>query len=905
MNDNSKIKLTDLISIEDLKRIEDAFYSSTGITCNFCDVDGSAITECSHASRFCFELTRSNEIGCSMCAECDKFGIEEAYRTGTIQVYKCHTGLTDFVAPIVVDNKLIGAFQGGQILTAPPVRDELDSIALSLGIDPDEYWEAANELNIIEEERVKNAAGFMTTISSFISDVAISKSITEKANEQLARAAKTQADFLANMSHEIRTPMNAITGFAELALREDIPLTARDYIEQIKSSAKALLGIINDILDYSKIESGKFEIIPVVYEPLSVIDDVANITMTRLVEKDVELILDVDPNIPNKLEGDNLRIRQVLINLCNNATKFTNEGYVKISVSYDWVSYSEVSLNFSIEDTGIGIKEDDLANIFSSFKQVDSKRNRNIEGTGLGLAISKLLLELMDSDLVVESTYGKGSVFSFSVIQKVKDAKPSIIIEDPEIIAAAGGFASPYVAESFSRSTNVLGIKSKIYMGFENEESKKNAIVEWNKIDKTGKESYIFVEQQIFNPDLVKDSINNGITTVLLAETFADVREWAQNKDLLILRKPISVMNIASIFNHQGLRYRSNSDTQDLYTFTAEKAKILVVDDNIVNLTVARGLLEPIKAVIDIASSGREALRMIRNKHYDIIFMDHMMPELDGVEATHIIRNDYPDYAKVPIIALTANAMNGVREMFISEGMNDFVPKPIEVRVLLDKVKNYLPHDKIVKDENIEDILYETSNDTHIAPVIADLDTANAIELLGSESLYMSILKIYYESIDSKAENIEKLYKDENWAKYAIEVHALKSSSRQIGAMELGELAYSLEMAGKNLDIYIINRDTNLLLEKYRNYKTLLAPYFNAHTTNNSDIEATKDELEPLFDDMRLAIEDLDMDRMENVLEKLESFNYPDVWLGRMTNLRNAVRDLDVDAVADILDSWF
>ncbi|MDD6810429.1 MAG: ATP-binding protein [Lachnospiraceae bacterium] len=419
------------------------------------------------------------------------------------------------------------------------------------------------------------------------------KRLEEKAQE-LEIANQAKSDFLANMSHEIRTPMNAIAGMVELALRsEEIPEKERDYLYDIQSAGRDLLAIINDLLDFSKIDSGDFKISEEPYEITSIIHDVTNVVQAMMGDKKVELCVEMNPKIPAKLKGDGLRIKQITMNLLGNAAKYTEEGRILLKVDFKQESDAElavgqkIQLQVSVEDTGIGISEEKLQSLFMAFTQADSRRSRAFGGNGLGLAITKKLIELMHGTLDAVSEVGKGSTFSYALEQEVIDAAPC--------------------------------------MGTEK----------------------LLVQQ-----------------TALQKENM----EKAQRK-----KKP------------------------DMTSFQAPDVKILIVDDNRVNQKVAEGLLRPYHMQIDTASSGAQAIEMVKSKEYDLILMDYMMPEMDGIDATKMIRAMEEEYYKqLPIVALSANAINGVAEMFIEGGMNDFVAKPIEMRVMDAKLKKWLPEDKIL-----------------------------------------------------------------------------------------------------------------------------------------------------------------------------------------------------------------
>ena len=905
MEMNRELTLTDLIDTQVLQKIQDSFSEMTGMASLTTDADGVAVTKGSNFSDFCMKYTRTSKLGCSRCEQCDKLGAKLALEKGESVAYFCHAGLVDYAAPIMAGGKMVGCFIGGQALTEAPDPTQVRRVAEEIGVDPEEYIEAVGKVNIIEKSAIDRAASFLYTIADVLSDMAYNKYLVieanseiqrnldfaEKAYENLEKSENMKSDFLANMSHEIRTPMNAVIGMAEMALREELPSAAREYICQIKEAGKSLLTIINDILDFSKIESGKMDINEVDYEPMSLIHDVSNIIMTRLREKDVELILDVAPGVPNKLWGDNIRIKQVLLNLANNAVKFTSQGKVVIRMESDKTKPDEVALHLCVEDTGIGIKPEDVDKLFQSFQQVDSKRNRNIEGTGLGLAISKNLLTLMDGTIWVESEYEKGSRFSCVLPQRILDDTPSIGVKNPASAVVAGLISNPYVKESLCYDAARLGVNDIRMLS-----------VKELTAFQSDKKVFLFIERPMFSGAVEEYVRNHPDVTAVLLIGFEDSAEY-DIPNLLVLKKPLYALNIAMILNGEEKSFDDKGADKE-FDFIAPDAKILIVDDSPVNLTVAEGLLEPLKMQVDTVTGGREAIDQISKEHYDIVFMDHMMPDIDGVEATHIIRRLHPDYDDVPIIALTANAVEGTKEMFCREGMNDFIAKPIELRIMVAKVRQWLPVEKIQKGYNAESANKRTGEADDIDIEVADLNVKFAMEFLVSEALFWKVLKVFYNGIDKKAKLIQSLMEQEDWTNYTVEVHALKNSAKQIGAIPLSEKAAFLEKAGNARDTDTIHKLTDKMLEQYLGYKSTLAPFCEDENVDSKKKTVSDDILHKCFSRMKEAVDNLDMDQMEEVIRELDHYYYDEHQQELFEQLKEASEEMDVDRCELILHSW-
>jgi signal transduction histidine kinase/DNA-binding NarL/FixJ family response regulator/HPt (histidine-containing phosphotransfer) domain-containing protein len=588
-------------------------------------------------------------------------------------------------------------------------------------------------------------------------------------------ASRAKSQFLASMSHEIRTPMNAIIGMSDLMRTDNLDNIQQGYFQDIKKMAKALLQIINDILDFSKIEAGKLELIPVHYNILGLYDNICSMSAFTAMSKELTFRYSFDMNIPEVLYGDEVRVRQAITNIVNNAIKYTREGYVYLKaerVMREGTDY----VAFIVEDSGIGIKPEDLPKLFGTFQQFDTKKNRSVVGTGLGLSITKNLVEMMGGEIQADSVYEKGSVFT-------------------------------------------------IYLPLVEGDT--------NKIEQIG-----FVDRV-----MAKDDVN-----------------------------------------------------------------VLVVDDNSINITVALGFLAIHGISADTALSGREAIERVQRKRYDLVLMDHMMPDMDGIEATHCIR-ELPDawYKTMPIIALSANAVSGAREAFLEAGMNDFISKPIDGGQLNLMLVKWLPKEKITMDKTRDQTKAlaggngEQVQDNPADAVLEELrhiegfDIAAGVSHLGgNKAAYIRILRQFCAEFDGYIAEIKKFRAAENWDEYRIRLHAMKGVFANIGVASISKWAYKLETAAKDGNAAVCHAETEAICEAMYEFrekleKTSLIKREDARGTRKIAAGALKDMLDAVKDAGARG----DVTAADELVEELGGVTYSEAVDAMLGELRDMLTALD------------
>ncbi|MBQ9303792.1 ATP-binding protein [Butyrivibrio sp.] len=609
-------------------------------------------------------------------------------------------------------------------------------------------------------------------------------------NKKLAEAAEAanlaneaKSHFLSTMSHDIRTPMNAILGLNEMVLRDSHEEEIVAYSESIRTAGKTLMGIINDILDLSKIEAGKMDIIDVDYSFVSMLNDLVNMVQGKARDKGLSFDIEVDRDIPAILHGDEIRIKQVITNILSNAVKYTKEGSITFKAGFEKMEENpdSVKLIISVKDTGIGINPKDMDRLFVAFERIDENKNRNIEGTGVGMSIAQSFLRMMGSSIEVESQYGKGSTFSFELVQGVRDWSP------------IGNYK-----ETFKRAVS------------------------------------------------------------------------------------------------ERERYRES--------FTAPDARLLVVDDTEVNLLVLKNLLKRTKMQIDTATSGNEGIALYKRNKYDAIFLDHMMPEKDGIETITEMKGiqDSPN-TLTPIICLTANAISGMREMYINAGFDDYITKPIDPKRLEVLLFEYLPKEKIAPASD------DSSDGDCFIPdfvwKIRSIDVNAGILHCGSQKSYMDTLKTYFDSGQKNAEEIEKYWNGKDIKNTTVKIHALKSTSRVIGAMELGDFAARLEKAGEEGDVKTLETDIEKLLIMYRNLLTEMEMLgsIDGGVEGSDKPLILEQDIKKTYETISKLCEAFDFNGVTETVKSLEKYRFPESEAAKFETIKKAVDNFDYDLIPKII----
>jgi signal transduction histidine kinase/CheY-like chemotaxis protein len=762
---------------------------------------------------------------------------------GTVDPYKAKrlfhytdSKLKSLVFDIVSRSELLNitiSYLKGSMDTESADLQNYEAIRKSLGAMIEQSnvsKEDIERLLVVYQNNVEETGEYVFNIVDEIRNQ--NRSLIELKNEA-ETANRTKSNFLASMSHEIRTPMNAITGMAELLLRCDLSDEARGYAQDIRQAGNNLISIINDILDFSKIEAGKLEIIPVKYLLSSLINDSVNIIRMRIGEKPLRFYSNIDGNIPNSLIGDEVRLRQIFLNLLSNAVKYSDKGHIGLTITIQKREGKQVWLKITVEDTGRGIKPKDQERLFGEFVQVDTKKNRSIEGTGLGLAITKRLCLIMGGDITVESEYGKGSTFTVTIPQSIEDESeaPFAVVEEPKKKKVLVYEGRAVYAKSVCWTLENLKVPYTMTTKWDSftEALHRN---KWFYVF-SGYGLYDKIKPLMEQPDA---AFYGGKKPPLALMVDWGIEAFIPNVRFMSL--PVQSLSIANTLNGK-VDSKGYTDGSGIIRYIFPTARLLIVDDIATNLKVAEGLLAPYRTTVDTCLNGMRAIELVKQNDYDIVFMDHMMPEMDGVEATEAIRawekeqqKKNPDRPQTPIIALTANAVVGMREMFIENGFNDFIAKPIDVSKLDEMIYRWIPREK--RSINNEQLAMSNegqnnppNKDTASLLSIPGVDIQEGIAMTGGTvDAYIQVLTMFCKDAKSRLPLLQKIPDKDGLPVFITQVHGLKSASASLGVEKISAQAAMLEAAGyaEDMDFFRehLGAFTQQLAELVRNIEKTL-----------------------------------------------------------------------------------
>ena len=626
------------------------------------------------------------------------------------------------------------------------------------------------------------------------------KNVELKEAINAAEKAESARDiFLTNMSHELRTPINTILGLSELILRESQEDAIKEYALDIRHAGNVLLSLVSDILDFTKIEAGQMALTDGIYDISSLLNDLINSISVQLRKKKLDLELDIAQDIPYKLSGDEIHIRQIIGNLLSNAVKYTERGKVTLHIGWKKISEEEIELDLFVKDTGIGIKEEDMTKLFGVFQRMDTiSKSKHDNNTGLGLAITNRLVEMMGGKLEVQSTYGKGSVFSFTLVQKVVDSTP------------LGDFEKQY---------------------------------------------------------------------------------------------------------HESIHSTKNYKQK----FIAPMGRILIVDDNAMNLAVAQGLLKETRLQVDVAASGEECLELLKRKTYHVICLDHMMPGMDGVETLHEIRKlESNPSVDTPVIALTANAVSGARDFYLKEGFQDYLTKPIDADKFETMLIEYLPANIVyLTKEQKESDADDWENEAEVGAMESKLsgmgfNVRNGLKYMGNDIvLYGNVLRDFHLIMKEKGDALRDFLKKRDMSGYAIIVHSLKGNARNVGADDLADEAFELEKMSKAGQLEDVEVRSPILFNLMKNMRKDLKAYLDSEDKNKKSEEVQEETKLTMSDDewknalRELAgrLDDFDGDSVNDKLKELKRYDRPEADKKVLRLCEKAVKDYAYDIALEVINA--
>ncbi len=651
----------------------------------------------------------------------------------------------------------------------------------------------------MSQETKKETAHEGTELSLTMEELQQKNRELEAARNAVEKAENARDIFLANMSHELRTPINTILGLNELILRESQEEAVKEYARDIRQAGNILLALVSDILDFSKLEADKMELTEGIYDVSSLLNDLINSISVQQRRKKLDLVLDIAQDVPYKLFGDEIHIRQIIGNLLSNAVRYTDKGKITLHLSWKEVSKDSIEIYVLVKDTGIGIKEEDIPKLFKAFQRMDSTIRSKDDRTGLGLAITQRLIEMMGGKLEVESVYGKGSAFSFKIIQKVVDREP------------LGDFEKQY------------------------------------------------------------------------RESLRSIEDYHEK-------------------------------------FIAPMGRILIVDDNAMNLAVAQGLLKGTRLQIDVAASGEECLELIKRKTYHLICMDHMMPVMDGVQTLHTIRALEGNPSRdIPVIALTANAVAGAREFYLKEGFQDYLTKPIDADKFENMLIEYLPDNVVYLTNNREVSDEFEPQDAEEFDIresqlyLMGFNLRNGLRYMGGDkSLYGKVLHDFHSILQEKETALEDFLQKGDMPGYTIIVHSLKGNARSVGADDLADEAFELEKMAKAGQLEDVTVRSPILFSMMKNMRNSLRVYLETEAAEEEKVQAgetvteekiTEEEWVRALQELAARLDDFDGESAASKLRELKRYERPESDKKMLRLCEKAIKDYAYDIALEVVNA--
>ena len=701
-------------------------------------------------------------------------------------------------------------------------------------------------------------------------------------------------DFLTNVSHELRTPINAVTGISAVMLKREEDAEKRKEIASIQEAGQRLFSQIEDILDYTEIDTGKMKVSKEPYVLLSLLNDVITGSQMLTEENAPEVIFDVDAKIPSALVGDARKIKKILRHLIDNAVRFTKKGGVYVRV-YTLTKPYGVNLCMEVSDTGIGIEKEDLEKITEKFFKSDGGKNRRTGGLGLGLPIVYGMVTAMEGFMQVDSNLNDGTTVTVSIPQAVADAAPGMVLENRASLSLAcyvrlEKYEIPKVREYYNEMIShlVTGLDVPLHQVSDLEELKKLVSVYRLTHLFVGREEYEESRQFL-------DSLDQDVEIIVVAdERFA----LPDNGRVKLLNKPFYSFMIASVLNAEA-----SGDTEILKEkrMLCPGVKVLVVDDEPMNRRVAEEIFKGYQMQVQTAESGRMAIDLCEREDFDLVFLDHMMPEMDGIETLKRLRKIHTDSGRgLTVIAFTANAVSGAREMFLKEGFDEFVSKPIEYSELEHVLRKVLPKSAIIwVDENIENIEKGDKNfEKDSRHEVVQINTKSALAYCKNDmNFYQELLHKFVVDADKKKSEIDHYLKREDYDNYRIVIHALKSTAKMIGADALSELAQELEAAVQNKDIgYVREHHEEMLLEYSRVVDRISETMDDKKNDTDKPIakneaEISGDELLERLTELKEGLAAFEIDKSEAVISEMSETVYMGKDVGEF--LREVRKDVE------------